>query len=76
MEGLGPVMCDYELWDLYAEEIGHVTNTLLVRAGTLVMRGNNAAKKHANAAKIGIILSNLIPKCIQSERPPSPTDAF
>mmetsp|Transcript_27996 Transcript_27996/g.61272 ORF Transcript_27996/g.61272 Transcript_27996/m.61272 type:complete len:969 (-) Transcript_27996:262-3168(-) len=66
MEERGPIMCDYELWDLYSEEICHVSNSLLVRVAVLVMRGNNAAKKHRPVERLGSILAHLIPECIES----------
>eukprot|EP00240_Pyramimonas_obovata_P000275 CAMPEP_0118934274 /NCGR_PEP_ID=MMETSP1169-20130426/13730_1 /TAXON_ID=36882 /ORGANISM="Pyramimonas obovata, Strain CCMP722" /LENGTH=1023 /DNA_ID=CAMNT_0006877157 /DNA_START=393 /DNA_END=3464 /DNA_ORIENTATION=+ len=60
----GPFLCEWELWDLYSEEICHVSNTQLVRAAVLIMRGNNAAGMADPVVQIGQHLIHLLPDVI------------
>ena len=79
MEDRGAKACELELWDLYAEEIVHVSHTLVVRAAVLVMRGNNQAKKYQAVERIGLPIEKLIVGIIPSTPPhacPHPLFAF
>ena len=65
MEERGAGICDYELWDLYSDEMCHVTNTQLVRGATMIMRGCNKATDFKATLQIGLPISKLIPDAIK-----------
>jgi len=71
MEDRGAKVCEIELWDLYAEEIVHVSHALMVRAAVLVMRGNNQAKKYQAVERIGLPIEKLIVGIIPTLNPSS-----
>jgi len=71
MEDRGAKVCELELWDLYAEEIVHVSHALMVRAAVLVMRGNNQAKNYQAVERIGLPIEKLIVGIIPTLNPSS-----